>query len=61
VRNLAQEGAPLALWDRDETRLERAAASLKDITGVEAILYEQPDPDLCSTGSKHHACPVRRD
>jgi NADP-dependent 3-hydroxy acid dehydrogenase YdfG len=29
ARKLAREGARLALWDRDEARLERAATSLK--------------------------------
>jgi 3-oxoacyl-[acyl-carrier protein] reductase len=43
ARKLAQEGARLALWDRDEARLERAATSLKGITDVEAIFYEQSD------------------
>jgi 2-dehydro-3-deoxy-L-rhamnonate dehydrogenase (NAD+) len=43
ARRLAQQGARLALWDRDEARLERTAASLKGIADVEAILYEQGD------------------
>jgi NAD(P)-dependent dehydrogenase (short-subunit alcohol dehydrogenase family) len=43
ARKLAQEGARLALWDRDEARLERTATSLKGVTDLEAILYEQAD------------------
>jgi 2-dehydro-3-deoxy-L-rhamnonate dehydrogenase (NAD+) len=43
ARKLAQEGARLALWDRDEARLERTATSLTGVTDVEAILYEQAD------------------
>jgi NADP-dependent 3-hydroxy acid dehydrogenase YdfG len=41
TRKLAQEGALLALLDRDEARLERTSTSLKVIADVEAILYEQ--------------------
>jgi hypothetical protein len=33
----------VALWDRDEARLEGASTSLKGIADVEAILYEQGD------------------
>jgi 2-dehydro-3-deoxy-L-rhamnonate dehydrogenase (NAD+) len=43
ARKLAREGARLALWDRDEARLERTSTSLKGIADVEAILYEQGD------------------
>jgi 2-dehydro-3-deoxy-L-rhamnonate dehydrogenase (NAD+) len=43
ARKLAQAGARLALWDRDEARLERTTTFLKDIADVEAILYDQAD------------------
>ena len=61
ARKLAQEGARLALWDRDEGRLERTSTSLKVIADVEAILYEQGGLGLGSTGGERHACPVQRD
>jgi short-subunit dehydrogenase len=41
ARRLAQQGARLALWDRDEARLESTATSLKGMADVEPILYEQ--------------------
>jgi 2-dehydro-3-deoxy-L-rhamnonate dehydrogenase (NAD+) len=41
ARRLAEEGARLALWDRDETRLAVTAQSLAKITDVEPIRYEQ--------------------
>jgi NAD(P)-dependent dehydrogenase (short-subunit alcohol dehydrogenase family) len=49
VRKLAQEGARLARWDRDEARLERTSTSLKGIADVEAILYEQGGRDLMAS------------
>jgi 2-dehydro-3-deoxy-L-rhamnonate dehydrogenase (NAD+) len=43
ARKLARAGARLALWDRDEARVERTATSLKGDADVEPILYEQVD------------------
>lgn len=41
ARRLADEGARLALWDRDEARLATTAEALARITEVEPIRYEQ--------------------
>jgi hypothetical protein len=60
-RESSHRRARLALWDRDEARLEGASTSLKGIADVEAILYEQGELGLGSTGGERHACPVQRD
>ena len=41
ARRLASEGAKLALWDRDESRLAATAEALSSLTEVVAIPYEQ--------------------
>jgi 3-oxoacyl-[acyl-carrier protein] reductase len=41
ARRLAEDGARLALWDRDGDRLAATAKSLSELTEVEAIRYEQ--------------------
>ncbi len=38
---LAQEGVKLALWDRDEARLQGTAKTLSSLTEIEPVHYEQ--------------------
>lgn len=43
AKRLAEEGAKLALWDRDAPRLDVTAKSLSTLTEVEPIVFEQSD------------------
>lgn len=43
ARRLAEAGACLSLWDRDEARLSATATSLSALTEVEPVIYEQSD------------------
>ena len=43
ARRLAQEGARLALWDRDEARLRSTAQAFAGVAEVETVVYEQSD------------------
>lgn len=43
ARRLAEGGAQLSLWDRDQERLAVTAATLSQLTEVETVAYEQAD------------------
>lgn len=45
ARRLAEAGARLSLWDRDEARLSATASALSGLTDVQPVLYEQSDLD----------------
>ena len=49
---LLQSGAAVALWDRDESLLAEAAASLAAQGRVITVAYEQTDPTSCAAAAR---------